>query len=281
MAGSNIPTAISTTAPSFTGTYFAIAPNQESIAYSTYITYTVGGTRILYPSAQGNLGTSKYSQSSVKILGQNNLGNTYFGLDTSADVRNDFWNMVRKNVALLSRNRTIYTDVDYDIIRDHDISIDATAFATKRTIVVIGGDVTITSDIPLDPDKALSVITLSNATGSGGNITIDPVVRDVHVSLFAEKSLFSHGDNQLYIYGSLLSQNTMGKSILGICPYYVSSCTNPESYDLEKIRKNYMLLPVTAGHMASSPRALEHPKNSLIIEYDGRILTDPPLILQK
>lgn len=251
------------------------------MTYSTYITYVAGGIRILYPSAQGSLGTSKYSQSSVKILGQNNLGKDYYGLDTSADVRNDFWNTVRKNVALLSRNRTVYTDVDYDIIRDHDISIDPTAFTTKRTIVVIGGDVTITSDIPLDPDRALSVMSLSNTTGSGGNIMIDPAVRDVNVSLFAEKSLLSHGDNQLYIFGSLLTQNTMGKSILGICPYYVATCTNPDDYDLEKIRKDYMTLPSIVGHTASAEHAIDHPKNALIIEYDGRILTNPPIFLQK
>lgn len=42
-----------------------------------------------------------------------------------------------------------------------------------------------------------------------------------------------------------------------------------------------MELADTTGHTASSPRAMEYPKHAVIIEYDGRILTDPPIFLQK
>ena len=61
----------------------------------------------------------------------------------------------------------------------------------------------------------------------------------------------------------------------------MTTCSNPEDYDFEKIRKGYMELADTTGHTASSPRAMEYPKHAVIIEYDGRILTDPPIFLQK
>ena len=209
-----LPSMIATTASSFSGEYLPDGSSPQEVTYQSYITYIADGwRRFIYPSSNGTFGTAVATQSVLKILGQNNAVSHYFGIDTSVEVRNDFWNTVRKNVALLSRNRTIYTDVDYEIIQGASISLDATAFATKRTIVVVGGDVTITDTIPFDPTLSYALIVLSDASGNGGNIRIQPSVRDIHANLFAEKSVLSSGDNQLYIHGMVLSLNTIGKSI--------------------------------------------------------------------
>ncbi len=276
-----LPVVIATMASGFSGEYLPAGSPPDTVTYQSYITYEANGWRFIYPSSNGNLGTALIHQSALKILGQSNMTQRSLGVDTSLEVRTDIWNTIRKNVALLSRNRTAYADVDYTILRDDPISIDATSFDTKRTIVVIGADVNITDTIPLDPDVPYVIIALTDAAGNGGNIRIHQSVRDIHANLFAERSILSSGDNQLYIHGMVLSLNTIGKSIFGVCPFYVTACSNPEDYDFEKIRKGYMELVNTLGHTALSPRALEYPKHAVIIEYDGRILTDPPIFLQK
>jgi hypothetical protein len=70
----------------------------------------------------------------MKILGQQNLSSlTGIGVQNLAD----FWNILRKNIALLSRNRSDYSDVSYSVFAG-DITIDASDFMTtpeKHTII--------------------------------------------------------------------------------------------------------------------------------------------------
>jgi hypothetical protein len=113
---------------------------------------------------------------------------------------------------------------------------------------------------------------------SGGNIIIDPGVREIYSSLYAEKSIHSDGDNQLYIYGSVFSRNTFSDLK---CPYYVTWVCVPELYNLENIRKDYLDLADTTGHRSMAPRAQDYPAIPLIIEYDGRLMQQPPSILGK
>jgi hypothetical protein len=78
--------------------------------------------------------------------------------------------------------------------------------------------------------------------------------------MFTEKSIVSYdgintlnGDtdadvlnNQLYIYGSVFSENTIGGSRLSLwkCPYYISSlsCTieTAQTYDLNYLRRYFI-----------------------------------------
>lgn len=71
----------------------------------------------------------------MKILGQQNLS-PISGINTTNI--SQVWNTLRKNITLLSRNRTNYSDVNY-IVVDGDITVDQATFdATspkKRTIV--------------------------------------------------------------------------------------------------------------------------------------------------
>ena len=91
----------------------------------------------------------------------------------------------------------------------------------------------------------------------------------------AEHSILSSGNNQLYIYGSVISNNTLGDAAAHICPYYVTpACTttaDAKQYDLEEMRSDYITTP---GTTATSLTAGTYPAIPLIIEYDMRIQSD-------
>jgi hypothetical protein len=79
---------------------------------------------------------------------------------------------IRKQIALLNRNRTTYDDVDYQVISgDYTIS-DMTLFdggtgvRAKRTIIVLGGDITI--DTNISPRATpLAIMALADSAGNG------------------------------------------------------------------------------------------------------------------
>ena len=139
--------------------------------------------------------------------------------------------------------------------------------------MTLGGDITIMSDI-IERESIVAIIALTDSGGNGGNIIIDPSVSDIHAILLAEKIVSSAGSNQLYIHGSVISHNTTSDSV---CPYYVSPCVNPELYNLENLRKDFSITP---GTLSSSLEG-KYPTIPLVIEYDGRVMTDPPPILDR
>jgi len=91
----------------------------------------------------------------------------------------------------------------------------------------------------------------------GGNIYIDPSVTDIHAIMYADRALMSYDGSseldgntqaqdltsQLYIYGSIFSENTIGGSSSTLCPFYESSCNDAKSkkYDLNYLRR-YILV---------------------------------------
>lgn len=104
-------------------------------------------------------------------------------------------------------------------------------------------------------------------------------MKNIALSLFAEHAIQSSGDNQLSILGSLVSRNTMGETLAQICPFFVTnSCdaSTAKLYDLEKIREGYAKLSDKSGHTATLGRATDFPHTAVIIEYDGRVMRDPP-----
>ncbi len=276
------PVVVSTTTPisAFSGVYTPIIsdPPLEAVSYKSYITYLTGSVRVMYPSQpMTTLGWAKYGISPLLILGQNNAWDQYNGIKTSS-ARSDFWNTLHKAITLLSRNRTTYSDVDY-IVSTWSITVNNNSFTSKRSLIAIGADITVVQNID-KRNHPLSIIALTDTNGNGGNIHIADSVTDIESSLFAEHSVASSGSHQLYIHGSLISANTTGDTLAWICPYYVSLCIDPAQYDLEKLRAWYLtdLLPANA---ATSTTAASHPWDALIIEYDGRVLSDPPPGLSK
>ena len=265
---------VSPSSTTFTGTYTSNTsyPILEPVSYQSYVTYQKWGVRILYPSSSGSLGTATYGKSAMKILWQNNLGIQYSGIWMKS--KWEIWNTLHKNTTLHLRNRTTYADTDYTIYSTN-ISVDNTAFASKRSIIVVWWDITVSGNID-SHTQPLAIIALADASGNGGNIIIDPRVTDIHASLFSEHSVSSSGDRQLYIRGSLISNNTAWDTQAGICPYYVTvTCDSTEArkYDLEYIRPGFDL---ATSQKSISQTALANPWVALLIEYDGRLMWDPP-----
>lgn len=172
-------------------------PELEDLHYATLIHYHTGGMDIIYPAITGQK-SSEFQASHVKILGQNNARSEYGTIATTSRARTDFFNTLRKNISLLSRNRTNYTDANYSVF-SAATTVDNASFASKRTIVVIGADVTITEDISKQ-DVPVAIIALADKNGNGGNIRIDPSVTQINAGLFAEHSMLTSGNSQLVIY---------------------------------------------------------------------------------
>jgi hypothetical protein len=188
---------------------------------------------VIYPVDSGDQ-DSQYKASRIKILGQNNARAEYGTISTTKSSRADVFNQIRKNVALMMRNREDYDNAPYQVYEAHT-PIGNNHFTDRQTLVVIGADITITENIDRDTDHPLAIIALAK-DGVGGNIYIDPSVTDVNASLFAEHAVRSSGDRQLYIGGSLVSGNTLGETAAGICPYYVMGTCDAKLYDLEEMR---------------------------------------------
>ncbi len=106
----------------------------------------------------------------------------------------------------------------------------------------------------------LGIVVVKDSTGKGGNIYISPTITNIAGTLFAEKSLISYDGtkeldgsttvqtlkNQLHIYGSVISENTIGGSRQSTpqCPFYVTSTCSintAQKYDLNYLRRYYLV----------------------------------------
>jgi hypothetical protein len=261
-------------------TPFIGQPPPENVSYRSYVRYIEWGTTVIYPSQSSSLGMASAWIEYIKILWQESTPFAWIWIDSA--VATSQWNSIKKNVALKSRGRvpmTGYADVEY-IVYTGSITVtqsDLEGPPSKRAIVVVGGDITLNTDIT-SLDDARVLIALMDENGNGGDINIWPLVWEISTSLFAEKSIHSSGDNQLYIYGNIFSHNTLTNLK---CPYYVTGVCDPTLYNLENLRSEYLDLPSKAGHTSPATRASEHPNVPLIIEYDGRMMQNPPPFLEK
>ena len=134
------------------------------------------------------------------------------------------------------------------------------------------------------------IIVLEDASGNGGTIYIQGSIKNISAALFADKSIISGSNsttyysdtrsatNQLYIQGTLISDNTIGGASMTPlkCPYNVTGCDDitAKRYDL-----NYFRFYTGSG--ASDPKAaLGVPAGNetypFIIKYDPRFGTTPP-----
>lgn len=89
-------------ASAFSGIYTPAGfdPPPETLSYRSYITYVVGGIRILYATSGGLLGTATAGIPHMKILGQHNLPSRSNGGIGEKNTEN-FWNLLHKKTALL------------------------------------------------------------------------------------------------------------------------------------------------------------------------------------
>jgi hypothetical protein len=295
-SGSLLPPSIFSLNPTesdfvFTGTYASIntTPFSEKIEHSVYVTYSwvnalAQPTSILYPWNRGSFWDGEVPVR-IKILWLTNdageYGNLWGGI---WKIKPTFMDHLRKNVAMMSRNRSDYSNAPYTIYKG-DVTLTGGSFDAKKSIIVVGGDIRISENIS-QKDSPLAVIALSSPDGIWGNIFIDQSVTDVHASLIAEKWVQSSGDYQLYIHGSLIASNTFGDATAGtsfhrICPYHVTvPCTLEiaKKYDFAEMRAGFENLQASdkVSHRSLSSRSSEYPDIPMIIEQDSRVSWNPP-----
>ncbi len=270
----------------FTGSYAPMTryPVKEKVASDIIVAYDWIDTlwfpsKIIYQNTSPvEHGESLFQESNVKILWTSNdwksSGDILFAWNGKAK----YFDALRQKITLLSRNRTSYNDVDYLVV-NWDITITEWLFATKRTIIILGWTGTISENIARNVDHPLALIALSDSVGKWWVIVIDPAVTDLNLSLVTDRHITSSGDNQLSINGSIISSNTLGDTLARICPYYVTTtCDTTESgkYDFENMRAGFRDLSDKTGKTSTNPRATEYPHTPMIIEYDLRIITNPP-----
>ncbi len=137
----------------------------------------------------------------------------------------------------------------------------------RKTIIIEWMDLYIEDDMYYwDIEKdILWIIVLSDINWNGWNIYIDPSVTNIVWTMYADKALISYNwlelwwwmdqnllKNQLHIYGSIFSENTLWWSINNICPYYITSgdCITwnnqekrmeAQKYDLNYLRRYFII----------------------------------------
>lgn len=199
-----------------------------------------------------------------------------------------------------------------------NVTLNSLTFEWNKTILVEWWNLYITWDINVTWYKSLlSIVVLKDINWNWWNIYIKPNVKSIKSVIYADKSLMSAEDlnwdwtmqtseeydwntgfatlrNQLYIYGSVFSENTIwwSRATPLKCPYYVSSCINQDlaqKYDLNYLRRYYLkdtnndwiwdtpawsLIPPPNYFWPTSP----YYKYPVVIEYNPLIQTDTPLI---
>ncbi len=218
-------------------------------------------------------------------------------------------NIIRKNIALISRNANpieladaFSTKFNFLLQRgsDYDTSVPWWTWPNaKKSIIIIGGDVILDqAQIGLiNTNRAL--IVLKDESGSWGNIIIREGVGRIYAFLYAEGSIYS-GDktatwfivpyvtrwvwnipgNQLYINGAIVSKNTIWWSLQSppTCPVVIGNCTtlNSQIYDVNYFR-TYDSTDLTQRNIPAiyynDPR---FSVASTVIEYNQSLASDPP-----
>ncbi len=200
------------------------------------------------------------------------------------------------NKAMIFRTENNSTSA---FVRYSDIK-NAFNFDLSRSLIVIGADIYIDVDAPNTIGASRAIIALKNEKGEWGNIYIDGSVKIIESVLFSERSIISGAEfitgslspyyvskksvfldiprNQLYIKWAIWGFNTIGwssKDNGAVCPYLsdnsiLCSYDNAIKYDWNYFRI-YNWAPARRAYPNDSKDAY-----SVIIEYDPRIIQDPP-----
>ena len=72
---------------------------------------------------------------------------------------------LRKNIAMMSRNRSDYSAAPYTIYTG-DMTLTGGSFDAKRSIIVVGGDIRISESIA-SKDSPLAIIAIASSSGVG------------------------------------------------------------------------------------------------------------------
>ncbi len=194
---------------------------------------------------------------------------------------------------------------------EYNVELNSWTFSWNKTIVIIWGNLRIKWNISYS-DKTkdnLWIIVLKDSNWNWWNLYIDDTVTNIVWSIYLDKSVFNYSailnrvtlqsdsianfKNQLYIQGSLFSENTIWGSRANPlqCPYYITvACSQEEAqkYDLNYLRRYFRfdsnldsILDTVANSWYSaiwiSGNYLDYP---VIIEYNSTIQTSPPPLFE-
>lgn len=256
----------------------------------------------------GNIAGSRvYSVENNPIVNQD-VGYSYKTINHA-----NILNMIRRNIALISRNIDVATledtasPHDFLIIQDGsdyhiDLGWNNATINGKRSIILIGGDIIIDQALvnsELWNNRALGLIALKDASGKWGNIVIGSKARQIYAYMYAEGSVYSGqkfgttivpyvkagvwniAQGQLYIRGLVASKNTIWgaqQKPTAICPTLTPDCTpsNAYSYDWDYFRSYDYTDPTQSALPTERASIVKLQSAAMIIEYDAHILTDPP-----
>lgn len=201
-----------------------------------------------------------------------------------------------------------------------NVNVNAWTVTWNKTIIIEWWNAYIKGNINTSwVDSILWLVVLKDNNWNWWNIYIDPNVSYIKAVMYADKSLISYDwtnelwwdtnfttlKNQLYILGSVFSENTIGWSrwFPIKCPYYITNCSSVEEaqkYDLNYLRRYYIKDDKTSPgctpwpdwkiNSCDSPAWWWIPYFSptspnytypVIIEYNPLIQTNPPIVFKK
>jgi len=163
----------------------------------------------------------------------------------------EHWNTQNGWVALRNDSILFFWDLDWS-----NVSLSWTEnIEWSKTLVVEGWNIYITQNLRnTDNDNSLLGLVALEKDGQWWNIYIDPSVTDIHAIMYADRALLNYNwveiidsqewNNQLYVKGSIFSENTIGWLESTTCPYFENtSCTSDiaKKYDFNHFR-NYILV---------------------------------------
>lgn len=226
---------------------------------------------------------------------------------------NSGWKVLQNGTVLY------YGGLDGEIVTINSNWTVDTNIEWKKTLVVEGGNIYIRWNIRnTDNDTAmLWLIAISKENDAwetvGGNIYIHPSVTDIHANIYADRSVISYDNihwewfiptnnlrNQLYVYGSIFSENTIGwASDINalVCPFYIKdvcSETVAKKYDFNYLRTYILVSQVISWQITSimepsnggaesymwdnsnSNSDVQKRRYPFIIEYNPEIQNSPP-----
>ena len=189
-----------------------------------------------------------------------------------------------------------------------NITLDSAAnIEWNKTLVVEWWNIYISWNIiDSDSDAILGLIALEK-DGLWWNIYIAPSVTDIHAVMYMDKSLISYNGseldgnnattadlaNQLYIFGSIFSENTIGGSrkVTAECPFYVNNslCATQkqaQKYDLNYLRRYFRYdhddnpgtdpIPANWWSPAAAQWKVWFEDSPVIIDYNPQVQQTPP-----
>lgn len=216
------------------------------------------------------------------------------------------WLSLSWSTPIILGNTIIYKNTGITPIRYYEDIVNRltpSALDSVRSIIVIGGDIYINTWVTQSSAWPRAIIALSTDTGDRWDIYVRWNVTKIHASLVAEGSLKSaffpptgapyiyNQDKesilaglpsyQLYIYGSIVSNNTIWWSANDErlrCPINEGNCTYDTAirYDLNYFRDFQVFDSQHRGY-----KDTRYDGYSLVIEQDTRVTKDPPPGLER